>query len=179
MSYPHDEKRSFYAIGFDQSDVRPNPRSRKAAMRSHQAFVERSPMNRFVIALVAMLVLAFVNVSRAQYGCGFGAYTPGHTHGPYDMSGCCSFCSCPGPFGNVAPSFPPAPGPSTLTPPGPIPPTPIYYAPAPTLTPSPSPPPATTNEPSSPAAPGPTTPPPSNSTDRGLLRVMISQTPLN
>ena len=136
-------------------------------------------MNRFVIALVAMLVLAFVNVSRAQYGCGFGTYTPGHIRGPYDMSGCCNFCSCPGPFGNVAPSFPPAPGPSTLTPPGLIPPTPIYYAPAPTLTPSPSLPPATTNQPSSLAAPGPMTPPPSTSTDRGLLRVMISQTPLN
>jgi hypothetical protein len=159
------------------------PRSRVAAMCSHRASVERPPKSRFVLALTVALALGFAEGSRAQEGCGFGTYTPGHTCGSYARSGCCSFFDCPGPLGYSAPSFPPAPGPSTLTLPGLIP-SPIYVAARPVSsepTPIASQPPATDKQPSPQAAvpSSQTIPPPSTRAGRGPLRVMISQTTLN
>lgn len=134
-------------------------------------------MNQFVFALAVTLVWGIADVSQAQSSCGFGTCTRGHTHGSYGMSGCCSICSIPGPCGNVAPSFPPGPGPSILWLPGLIPPTPIVASP-----PIPSPPPATQKQSAPPAAvpSALTTPPPSTtSAERGSSRVMSRQTGLN
>jgi hypothetical protein len=132
-------------------------------------------MNRFVIALAVTLVLGIADVSQSQYG--FGTYTAGHARGSYGISGCCTICSGSGPFGNVALSFPPGPGSSTLWLPGLIPPTPIVASP-----PSPSPPPTTEKQPapSAAASSAPTTPPLSpTSAERGSSRVMSRQTSLN
>jgi hypothetical protein len=137
-------------------------------------------MNRFVLALAVTLVFGMVDVSRAQYaqsGCGFGTLTTEHCRGSYWMTGCCPFRDCPcGPFGQVAPSFPPAPGVSTLTLPGLMPSTLIVSPP-----PMPGPPPASEAQPAPTAAPpsAPTTPPPTKSADRGPSRVTGSPTSLN
>ena len=132
-------------------------------------------MNLCVISLAVASVLGVADSSYAQYGYVLGLYTPGHTRGSYGVTGCWPICECPGPFGNVAPSFPPALGPSTLTPPGLIP-TPVYVA-----SPDASLLPATEKQPSPPAAvtSAPTTPPLSTSSGRGPSRVMTSQTVLN
>jgi len=133
-------------------------------------------MNRFAFALAVTLVLGMVGVSRAQCGCHLDGYTPGHTAGSYWMTGCCPYRDCPISCGRVAPSFPPGPGPSTLTLPGLMPSTLIVSPP-----PMPSPPPASEAQPAPPAAPpsAPTTPPPTKGADRGSSRVMGRPTSLN
>ena len=93
-------------------------------------------MNRFVFALAVTLVLGMVGVSRAQCGCQLNDYTPGHTAGSYWTTGCCRYRDCPISCGQVAPSFPPGPGPLTITMPGLMPPTLIVSPPMPSPPPS-------------------------------------------
>ena len=132
-------------------------------------------MNRFVFALAVTLVLGMVGVSRAQCGCQLNDYTPGHTAGSYWTTGCCRYRDCPISCGQVAPSFPPGPGPLTITMPGLMPPTLIVSPPMP------SPPPSSEAQPAPPAAASitPATPPATKSADRGSARVMGNQTRLN
>lgn len=129
-------------------------------------------MNRFVLAFAVTLVLGLVDVSRAQGPCCLNGYTPGHCAGCY----CCRFCDCPGPCGYRSPSFPPGPGPSTLTALPGLMPTTLIVSPPPTSTP----PPASEAQPAPAAAArtAPTTQPPLVSADRKSSRVMSSQTAL-